>query len=215
MSIGIHHYFEFFALIVALISARKLSKSFLFAVVPYLLITLISELLANYFYFSRGYATGWIYNILNLISHVFYSYVFYKYSASMAQRNAIISLTSAYVLISFVYYLQTSFLTFSHHIIASGGVIQSLFACFFFFEYLRNDSFVKKKHYTCGLFIAAGVLIFYSGIIICFSLYNYIRANGLSVLGLPLYNIIPRYLSVILYCCISIGLSVWRNPRTT
>lgn len=214
MKFSIQHYFEFLSLLVSLLCLKKLKNSFMIFFVPYLLLILEIEILAKYLHVTYALSTGWMYNILNLISHFFFAFIFYMFSTAKEHRQTIILLTATYIISSLTYYFYTSF-AFNNYIIAYGGIIQVIFACIHFYEYLLHDYYVKEKHYSAGLFIAAGVLIFYSGITICLSLYNYILLNQLMIFNTPLYNIIPRYLSIILYSCISIALIVWRKPMTT
>ena len=214
MKLSIQHYFEFLSLLVAIFNVRKLKNSFIIYFLPYLFLILVVEVLTKYLYVTYAFSTNWIYNILNLISHFFYAFIFYRFSSTKEHKQTIILLTAMYIVSSLMYYSYTSF-AFNNYIIAYGGIIQVIFACLHFYEYLLHDNYVKEKHYSAGLIIAAGVLIFYSGITICLSLYNYILLNQLMFFNTPLYNIIPRYLSIILYSCISIALIVWRKPMTT
>jgi len=213
MEISLHHYFEFLSLLIAIIYIGKLRNSFLVLFVPYLLITLLVELGAAYIYHTYSMPTGWMYNFLNLLSHGFYAFLFYQFSIVFKHKRIIIILTGIYLTGSLTYYLSTSFYVFSNYVIAAGGILQVILSCLHFYEYLQNDDYVKERHYSSGLWIASGLLMFYSGITICFSLYNYILLNNLSVFNLPLYNIIPRSLSIILYCCISIALMIWKKPQ--
>jgi len=213
MNLSLHYYFEFLGLFISALYFGKLSKSFLALFLPYLLLLLLVELFAVYLYRTYQQPTGWMYNLLNLVSHIFYAHVFYKYAEEYKHKRFIILLTCCYLTGSVTYYLSTSFFNFSNAVIAAGGVLQVIFSCLYFYVYLQNDNYVKEKHYSSGLWIASGVLIFYSGIAICFSLYYYILLNNLNVYNLPLYNVIPRYLSIILYSCISIALLIWKEPR--
>lgn len=213
MKPGIHHYFELLSLLIAVFSISKLKNSFLWVFVPYLFITLGTELTANYCFNVLRYSTAWMYNILNIISQVFYAYIFYRFSFEKEHKQTLILLTSVYILVALVYYACTAF-AFNNYILVIGGVIQIVFACLHFYGYLQNDNFVSERHYSAGLWIASGVLIFYAGVTICLSLYNYIWLNNLTIFNLPLYNVIPRYLSIILYSCISIALIIWKKPAT-
>lgn len=215
MQLSIQHYFEFLSLLISIIYIGKLRNSFMVAFVPYLFIILVVELLAKYLYINYQYNTAWIYNLINLFSHAFYAFIFYCFALKKGHRNTIILLTLTYIILSLVYYQFTSYLGFNNTIIAIGGIPEILFACLHFYHYLQNDNYAGERHFLSGLFIASGVLIFYSGITICFSLYNYIRINDLSLFGIPLYNLIPRYLSILLYLFISIALIIWKRPTRT
>ena len=213
MDPNLHYYFEFLGLLIATVYFAKLRKSFLALFLPFLLLTLLVEVFAGYLYHTYKQPTGWMYNFLNLTSHIFYAHIFYKYSGVFKYKRLVILLTSLYLTGSVTYYLSTSFFNFSNSVIVAGGILQVVLSCLYFYEYLQNDDYVQERHYSSGLWIASGVLMFYSGITICFSLYHYILINNLSVFNLPLYNVIPRILSIILYSCISIALFIWKKPR--
>ncbi|MBU0696951.1 MAG: hypothetical protein KKE39_10580 [Bacteroidetes bacterium] len=78
---------------------------------------------------------------------------------------------------------------------------------------MLNDIDLNSYEVKGGLWFASGILIFYSGISIVFSLVNYIREHHLNIAGMALYNFVPRCLSSILYACISIALLKWKKPQ--
>ncbi|WP_342327574.1 hypothetical protein [Pedobacter sp. FW305-3-2-15-E-R2A2] len=215
MEFSIQHYFEFLSLLICIFCSGKLRHSFLIAFLPYLLIILCVELIAKYLYSLHHYNTSWIYNLMNLFSNGFYAFIFYRFATEKQHQLVLFLITSIYVSFSLLFHVLTSFKDFNIYIVAIGGIIQVFFSCLHFYYYLQNDEYVSERHYSSGLFIAAGVLIFYSGIAICFSLYHYIRFNALSLFGIPLYNLVPRYLSILLYLLISIALIIWKRPTKT
>lgn len=212
MRFSIQHYFEFLSLLVSVIYAGKLRKSFLVTLVPYLFLVLLIEVISKYLVLKFNYNTGGIYNMMNLFCHLFYSFLFYRFAVSRDFRQVIVVLIGSYTILALVYYSMTSFSSFNHYIITIGSIIQVLFACLYFYQYLLDDNYINQRHYSSGLIIASGVLIFYSGIAICFSLYNYIRLNELKLFDVPLYKLIPRYLSVLLYLLISLAIVIWKKP---
>ncbi|MES2829500.1 MAG: hypothetical protein V4687_15170 [Bacteroidota bacterium] len=213
MTFSIQHYFEFLSLMVATFCIIKVRNSFLVLFIPYLFIVLGVELYSKYMYVTYQTSTVWLYSALTLLSQLFYSFLFYKYAEVTRHKQAIVILTGTTAIGTIVYYILTSF-AFNNYAVVVGGIAQVVLACLHFYYYLQNDNYVKENHYSSGLFIAGGILIFYSGISICLSLYNYILLNKLAIFDTPLYNFIPRYLSVILYGCISIALLIWKKPRT-
>jgi hypothetical protein len=215
MDLELNHYIEIFSLLVSILCSGKLKNSFLITFMPYLLLTLLVELAASFVYQNYGKPTGWMYNILNLVSHIFYAFIFCRFSTVNKHRKIYLVLVSIYVICSLIYYSSVSWYVFSNYVIAAGGILEVIFCCLHFYEYLQNDEYVHERHYTSGLWIASGILMFYSGITICFSLYNYILLKDLRLFNLPLYNIIPQSLSIILYCCISIALVIWKKPLQT
>ena len=59
--------------------------------------------------------------------------------------------------------------------------------------------------------VAFGVALFFSGVSIVFSNYDYIKQHNLTLFGERLYHFVPRLLSVFLYTCISISLIICRK----
>lgn len=215
MELSIQHYFEFLSLLISVIYISKLKNYFMFAFVPYLFMILVVELLAKYLNVKHHYSTGWIYNLVNLFSHCFYAFIFYNFALQKKHRKTIFMLTTIYILSALLYYQFASLQGLKNIVIAVGGVLEVFFACLHFYHYLQNDNYVSERHFSSGLFIASGVLIFYSGITICFSLYNYISINDLRLFDIPLYRLIPRFLSVFLYLFISIAIIIWKRPTKT
>lgn len=215
MELSIQHYFEFLSLLISVIYIGKLRNHFLITFVPYLLLILAVELIAKYLAVNFHYKNIWVYNLLNLLSHSYYAFIFYCFAQQKIHRKVIVVLTITYIVSSLTYYLFTSFYEFNNVIISIGGVLGIFLACLHFYYYLQNDNYVHERHFLSGLFIASGVLIFYSGIAICFSLYNYIRINDLRLFGDPLYRVIPRSLSIFLYLLISIAIIIWKRPTKT
>jgi len=78
---------------------------------------------------------------------------------------------------------------------------------------MLDDVDLNAFYVKSGLWIASGILIFYTGICIVFSLFNYIRANNLTINDVALYNFVPRVLSIILYGCFIVAFILWRKPQ--
>ena len=211
MILGVHHYIELLSLIIAIIRYRELKGSFVVYFIPFLLTVFLLELVCNYLYTSYNVSSKNIYTVLNPVIHCFYAYTFYKFFTQKSRKIILLIGIVGFCLLCAADYMLTK--TFNNYLIAIGGIMQVVFACLYFYQYLQNDNNIKSAASTSGLWIASGVLIFYSGISICFSLYHYIIEYDLKFLGLPLYQIIPRYLSVILYSSLSIAFLVWKTPK--
>jgi hypothetical protein len=179
--------------------------------IPFLSITLFAELFANHTYYVSHLPTGWIYNILNPITQTFYTYIFYKISITKAHKILMFAVNSCYIASYIIFYSFYSDINdFNNYLVTIGGIQQVIFSCLFFYECLQTDV-ITDYRMKSGLWIAAGLLIFYSGITICMALLNFIEENHLTIAGVPLYNIIPRTLSIILYSCLSISFITWRK----
>lgn len=205
------YYFEFSAFLIAIFSYKRLKNSFMFWFIPFLLVTSLSELTSTLIYENYGVATDWIYNILSPLTIYFYSYIFYR-----LLRNY--KLKPIFIIVAVLYFLLIVLIAFfekGFHIslFITGAIVQIILACYFFYTCLLEDVDLNAPHVKSGLWMASGILIFFTGISIVFSLLDYIRAHHLVINGLPLYQIVPRYLSIILYACISIALIKWKKPQ--
>ncbi|MFN9803057.1 MAG: hypothetical protein ACK54Y_04455 [Bacteroidota bacterium] len=59
--------------------------------------------------------------------------------------------------------------------------------------------------------VAVGVVVFFSGVSIVFSLYEFIQLKRITLWGEPIYTLVPRLLSLFLYSCISIAIITCRR----
>jgi hypothetical protein len=61
------------------------------------------------------------------------------------------------------------------------------------------------------IWVAVGVVVFFSGVSIVFSLYQFIQIRQIKLWGEPIYTLVPRLLSIILYSCLSIAIITCRK----
>lgn len=212
MHLGPHHYSEIIGLLVAVICYYKLRGTFMKWFIPFLAVVLTVELYANYMYYTKAMSTTLLYNICVPLYLTFYTFVFMRLAYDRKHRYTLLVINSLYLL---AYCGYTTFFgdwhKFNTNLFVAGSVEMILFSCLYFYQDLRSDYDSQDARYKSGLWIAAGLLIFYSGISICFSLYYYIERYNLQLFGAKLYNIIPRYLSIVLYACLSISFLVWKK----
>lgn len=205
------YYFEFLAFLVALIRYQKLKNSYMVWFIPFLLLTAVCEFGSDIIYYQYNLPTDWIYNILIPFTIYFYGFIFYRLLRSSNLKSVFLSVAFVYLACN-VYFLLTS-TSFSIILLLIGAVIQIILACYYFYKCLLDDVNLNAYYIKSGLWIASGIVIFYSGISIVFSLVNYIRAHHLMINGVHLYNVVPRYLSIILYTCLSIAFLQWKKPQ--
>jgi hypothetical protein len=62
-----------------------------------------------------------------------------------------------------------------------------------------------------GFWIAAGILIFYSGICTVYALHPLIVQYNLQIFGMKLHHFVPMVLSVVLYSSLSIAMFLWKK----
>nr|MBC7613289.1 hypothetical protein [Pseudopedobacter sp.] len=205
------YYFEFLALCVAIFSYAKLKNSFMVWFIPFLLFTFISEISSDIIYRKYGLATDWIYNILSPLTIVFYGYIFYSFIDKKKFKHMFLFAGLIYLLINIYVVLTSS--KFNITLLIIGALIQIILSCYYFYSCLLNDIDLNSYKVKSGLWIASGVLVFFAGISIVYSLLDFIREHHLNIGGVALYNFVPRCLSIILYTCISIALLKWKKPQ--
>jgi hypothetical protein len=213
MHLYLHHYFELLSVAGGVACFNKIRHSYLVWFIPFLIINVVVEIGADYIYDQYAMSTGWIYNTWNVLTQAFYTMIFYKLCNRRAGKTFILLFNIIYTGFCIYYFTAISNLNILNtYIIAAGGIQQVIFCCLFFYQCLQMDAELDGRAKT-GLFIASGVMIFYSGVAICLSLYDYIRDRQVMINGIPLYNIIPRYASVILYSLITVSFFAWKGKK--
>lgn len=209
-----HIFFESLSLLVALTQFKKLKKSYMFSFIPFLAFVLLVELIASYVVWNGALNNMYLYNFAYPAMIAFYSIILLKFNSNEAQKKLQIVFLGLY-LIPYVGYnvIYDQWLTFTPSLFAFGSLELIVFSCIYFYHYLRNDYPPEDKEHISGLWIAVGILIFYSGVFIVFSLHKYIVAFNLRIGGIKLHNFIPRVLSIPLYSCFIVSFLIWKpNP---
>jgi len=179
--------------------------------IPFLFLTFLAEVISSFIYWNYGLPTYWIYNILSPSTIVFYGYIFYCFIDKKSFKPIFLFSGLIYLLINIYFVLSSS--KFNIEVLIIGALIQIVLSCYYFYSCLLNDIDLNDYKVKSGLWIASGVLVFFVGISIVFSLVNYIREHHLNIAGMALHNFVPRCLSIILYACISIALLKWKKPQ--
>lgn len=209
---GIHHFFEFLSLLAVIVFYRQLRNSYMQWFLPFLATILFLELLSNSLYLTFHVSTLWLSEICQLISIGFYSYILMQMPVGFARRKAFLICSGIYIVLSVLSWIfwglsQTVFTTS----IVSGGFLMIVFTGLVFITCLQKDDLLLTPEITSCLWIAAGILVFYSGIEVVITSISYLRQHPFLLFGKPLYNTLPRLLSVIMYSCFSISFYTWRT----
>lgn len=207
------YYFEFLAFCVALYHYKQLKNSYMFWFIPFLGITFLTEVTSGIIYQICTCETYWIYNVLIPATTLFYTFIFYCLIKDRRLKIPFVVIILIYFVAN-VYYFNISS-GFNTKFILSSSIILIALSCYYFYRCLLDDVDLNAYYTKSGLWIASGILIFYSGICIVFSLFNYIRTNHLAINNTPLYNFVPRVLSIILYGCFIVAFILWKKPRKT
>jgi hypothetical protein len=204
-------YLELIALIVAIFSYSRLKGSYMIWFIPFLLITFSVEVASHYLYEILQLSSYWVYNITIPLTSIFYGFILFCLMNNSKLKLPFIVLGVIYSLLS-LYFL--SYATgFSINSLITSAVILVSLSCYYFYRCLLDDIDLNNFKIKSGLYLASGILIFYAGVSIVFSLFDYIRKHDLRIFGYHLYNVIPNYLSIILYACISIALIKWKKRQ--
>lgn len=181
--------------------------------VPYLTLILLLELISNFLYNSYQLSSFWLSEVPNLLSLIFYSYVFFKYLNNKKHHQILVGSLVFYLLslLVFIILFGLSPTVFKYSLVGAAFLL-IISSGLVFYQNLLMDDIDQPAQMLSGLYIAAGVLIFNAGISIVIFSIPYIVKYKLILMGNPLYNTIPRLLCIVLYPCIIISLYKWRTP---
>ncbi len=177
---------------------------------PFLGLVFFGEILATYFYTVSNIK---IYYIISIVELAFYSYIFYHLHHRKSIKKIIFFLfviCEIGYIISFVFFGK-NYTYFFNNLIVSGFYLVTIALIYLYIKVIDFDNASLTSE--PGFWIATGVSLFFSGVSISFSLYEFIKSNSLYLFGEKLYNIIPQILSIVLYLCISIALILCRQKN--
>lgn len=205
------YYIEFVAFCIGLYNYKRLKNSYIFWFIPFLGITFFAEVSSAYIFSICKCPTYWIFEILVPLTTLFYCFIFYCLIRDHSLKIPFSVLSILYLIVNFYFFItSTSFTT--KGILLSSIILISL-SCYYFYRCMLDDIDLSAFYVKSGLWIASGILIFYTGISIVFSLFNYIRTYHLTIYEIPLYKFVPQVLSIILYSCFMVAFVLWRKPQ--
>jgi hypothetical protein len=216
MIIKVNHIVEFIALLVSIFCYKKTKHSYLQWMMPYLAFVLTAELIASYILYIQKGANTYIYIWINTFSIIFYNYCFYNlFEKERIVQKIIIITASVLVSVSlFLFFFVHNYVEYKNYVLIVSGIFLSCFSCLFLYRQFMKDDLEVLLIKQSGFWIAAGVLLFYSGICTIYALHPLIEKNNLLVFGMKLHNFFARALSVFLYFCLSAAILVWEKKRS-
>jgi hypothetical protein len=197
----LHHILEFAAFVISLVYYRYYSKTFMKWIAPFLGLIFAGEL------FTMMYRIGFYSNYFMAVAEViFYGYIFYNLIEGKKWKTVIVAVSAVSIscYVGSYFFLDTDRYTmtfFSLSLIVFGFLISAIALVYLYQLSVKKATITNEP----GFWIALGVIVFFSGISIVFSSYGLIVEKKLRILGWPLYHLVPRVLSVLLYTCIAIG----------
>ena len=180
---------------------------------PFLGFIFFAELVGEYQWGVFGIPTIDINYLIGIVESIFYGFIFYKLTNRLISKRLIflgVLISVIVYIVSFVFFKKDHLYLFED-IIVSGFILSLISLMYLYFKSSDDDETILL--YDPGFWIAFGVAIFYSGISISFSLHDFIKNNNLTFFGANLINVIPRYLSVILYSSISIAIILCKHQK--
>ncbi|MDP1762840.1 MAG: hypothetical protein Q8L07_03055 [Sediminibacterium sp.] len=206
----IHNLFELLGFIVAIYYYPCLKKSFMKWFLPFLGFVFIGELVEKFLNI-----TVIVNYLIGILESVFYGYIFYQLTRKRRIKKLIlffIPVSVAGYFICFIFYGK-DFSYFIPNIIITGFFLATISLAYLYERFADDDDALLFAE--PGFWIAVGVCLFYSGVSISLSLYDFILKNDLSIFGVKLYSVTTRILSVILYLCISISIILCKEKKRT
>ena len=176
MKIYINHVAELLSFIIAIYCYNDLKPTFMKWFLPFLGLIFFGEILAIYFYTVSNIN---IYYIISIVEVAFYSYIFYHLNHRRRIKKIILFLFAiceiGYV-ISFIFFGK-NYTYFLNNLIVSGFYLVSIALIYLYIKVVDFDNASLTSE--PGFWIATGVSLFFSGVSISFSLYEFIKNNSL------------------------------------
>jgi hypothetical protein len=208
MLIYIHHFFELAACITVVYLYKYLRKSFMKWFLPFLILVCVGEIIAHIYWLSF-----YMNYIIGIAEAVFYGFIFYNLIEGRRSKLGIIFLMTLVIIIYFITYAffdTRPYLTYFFKNLIFFGFLMTVISLGYLFQLFRKDDRIVKDP---GFWIALGVIVFFSGTSIVFSLYTYGIKNNLYLFGEGLHRIIPRFLSVLLYGSFIVSILMCRKDE--
>jgi hypothetical protein len=206
MLIYIHHFFELAACITAAYLYKYLRKSFMKWFLPFLILVGVGEIIAHVYWLSF-----YVNYIIGIAEAVFYGFIFYNLIEGRRSRLVIIFLMTLVIIIyciTYAFFDTRYYLTYFFKNLIFFGFLISIISLIYLYQSFRAED---KMTGNSGFWIALGVIIFFAGTSMVFSLYTFIIKNNLNLFGERLYKIIPRFLSVLLYGSFIVSMVLYKR----
>jgi hypothetical protein len=200
MPIYLHHYTELFCLLVALFCYKKLKGSAFVWFIPFLAFTLGAELYATYLAHTKEKNNYIVYNILTIISFVFYAWFLLGQIESKRIKNILGWLTITVFIISILnaFYINSN--TFHRSTFVAGCLVIVLYCFVYLYQVIKKYDIGFRIEKEPVFWIVLGLLFFYLSGAGFFSFLNYFSRELREQ-----FNEIVRWLSVFMYGCFSIA----------
>jgi hypothetical protein len=198
---------EVISLITSVVFIKRLQANKWLLWIPFLLYTCIVEIWGAYISEVYNGNNLWLYNPYIIVCNAFYSCFLIQVSIlekkTKRKRYRYIIVVSAGCLF---WYLKWGVRTdIVGYFLNLGAFAICLLSMLFFFTQIRHAYLHQSLEKIPGFWIASGLLIFYSGISLCMSVYNFLAAAKIRVWDEKIQNLIAQTLSLLLYAAITLA----------
>jgi hypothetical protein len=211
MQVYLYHFIELLCTLLAIFFFRHLRAQRMALLLPFLIFITLAEyiaiLLRNVFHTS----TYGINYLIMLVEWLFYNFLFLRFSPQPLLRQFIrvcLPLMTTCILVGY-FFFPGYYPAFYYCIILVGFFLSFNSLGYMYSRFLQDE--MNDLTHDPVIWVAVGVVVFFSGVSIVFSLYQFIQIRQIKLWGEPIYTLVPRLLSIILYSCLSIAIITCRK----
>lgn len=208
------NFFELASFVTALIFIKSLKKQGWLLLIPYLLYTCTVEALAAYYKYTLHQRNVWLYNPYIIISFAFYGWILINGIYNWKVKKWLYLAVALLSIVTMGWYLIFGDpMSFVSRILTAGSFLIIAFVLLFFYNKLQTIEYKQAITDVPLFWLATGLLFFYTGISLSNAMYPYLSTVKVKIFNIQLHNLIPQFLSVILYSCIIIAIIKCRKQE--
>ena len=197
----------FFSALTATRLSKHLESRQASVFIPFLWYVAIQELYsacgAIFDFLSVGQSAV-IYNLYRPLATSFFVIFYYRLPVNVPVRRLIAWMYGVYLAVLVISFLFIQPITiYNSYLSLSSGFVITFCGIFFLFNYFNLDDTAEERKWLPVVWITIGITTFYPVVNISFSFYKLIVAYRAGIFGIPLYQFVPRIMSIIMYSCFS------------
>lgn len=209
MKLYLHHYAELLCFLVSLFCYRRFRGSAFVWFVPFMLLTLIAELVATYIAHVNGLPNYSIYNFLTTVAFGFYIWFICQYIENRIVKKSFLPVV---ILLGLAIVINIFFVNkgiFHRKTYIAGSIIIVFYCFFYLFELIKKYDIDLRIEKQPVFWVAIGLLFFFLS-----GAGFFIFINSFSRELKEQFNNIVRWLSVFMYGSFSIAFILCPRRKT-
>ena len=203
------------SLVICLLLYKTLKSSNLKYFLPFLVLTIIVELLGHWL-MGKGIRNYLMFNLFTSTEFIFYTFLFYKNFKLTGFKKVALFFIPFYitcVTINLIFIQGPN--NFHTYTFLLGSFFIVTFCCLYFYESVLPDYLDNALTKQPFFWVCTGLLLFYLGSVIINALFEYLRSFDMQEEGKRIYGIINQSLNVVLYSAFIFAfLLCQRNSKT-